>query len=275
MDWAQFDERLGAVSDEERVALRASAHAIVAAHGEPVLPKHVDAFVAAAEARGASVAELARAQRAGGVLVLIGRASRSEPPPALDEAALPVPDPAPPPEPAPTPAALPPQVLAQMPASWFASRNEEPPSQIGALASRYAVALDIAAIGVGLGTFVVSLWLRQPIGERIVLSALVLRRALQWVGSAAFLVGVGGFAKRAGLLDGPLYDRLGHRTLRLRFLQEGSLLAIRGVLVLAGVLLLVGTLALRSCADAAPPRPEIDRELPSPRLLPDPLAPVR
>jgi hypothetical protein len=283
VDWARFEAEVGAVAADERARLIDAARAIVAAHGEPVLPKHVDAFVAAAEARGASVAELAGAQRAGSVLVRVGRASRSEPPPPLDEASLPVPDaplpPGPPPplspEPpplSPEPPPLPPEVLAQMPASWFAARNEEPPSRLDALAARYAVAFDLAAIGVGLVTFVVSLWLRQPIGERAVLSSLVLRRALQWVGSVAFLVGVGGFAKRAGLLDGPLYDRLGNRTLRLRFLQEGALVAIRGVLVLAGALLLVATLALRSCGDATPPRPAADPELRSPMLLPDPAA---
>ena len=217
-------------SPEDAAALVAAARAIVLAHGEDLVPKDVDAIVRARGDAGASAPELALVQRAGDELVRFIRRRASEPAPPID---------APPATRAPD-VTLPPAVLAQMPASYFAGRDEtSSDSRLWQAMRRYRWVLDVLGIALGMLLFWVSLRTRVPIGVQYNLPRAFVSRLVGWTAGLTFVSGLAGFADRAGMLEGPLFNRAGGPTLRLRFLQARGLLFLRGVLILASCVLLI------------------------------------
>jgi hypothetical protein len=233
LDWGAFEQAVGAreSSAAEVAALVSVARRIVRAHGESVAPKHVDAFVRARSDAGADVAELALAQRAGDALVRFGTTRRaSQAPPQQDLAReLPVPQAAP-------PSAIPPDILAKMPASFFAQSAEGPSEDtiLVRLQRRYGWVLDLTTIGIAMLLCWASFATRVPMGGMYDGRRALLARALAWIAGLMTLSAFAGFAQRAGLLEGPLYSRVGHPTMRLRMLQARALFALRGVLILVG-----------------------------------------
>lgn len=161
-------------------------------------------------------------------------------------------------EPEPSPKPLPPEVLAKMPASYFAERaggdgGGDEGSPLSRFLRRHAAELDLLAVVVGLVLVALSLSLRQPLGVAFDPTRSLLARITGWVGGLTFLSGAAGFARRAGLLEGPLHDRTGSPTLRLRLLQAQGLAVLRGVMIVASCVLALALGGLHFSASTLAP----------------------
>jgi hypothetical protein len=246
VDWTAFDAWRSSHGTAPRDdAHRDAAIEIVAALGDDVAPKHLDALLARREAEGAPIAELAVWKRAGEDLVRFHRLARSVPPPQAIEAAA-VEEAAP----ASPYAGISAEAAAALPVAGLLRAADPDRSPSIEWLRKYGWIFDVVSVVFGFGFVYLRFHLASPYD--VTLDPIV--RAIGWVGGICITSGAASLLRRTDWLD---WDALmpDHPLGRL-WRQRQSYWRLHTISVIVGLVMLPFVLMARG--SAAPARePEL------------------